>query len=96
MRCASNRSISLANNAFSGSLPDALTTLTKVSAVDITNNKFSGSLPSGLSLLGGLSTLRVSMNDIVGSIPTTVTLLTKLRCVERQVGLLTPRVDVVD
>ena len=76
-----DRSIRLANNVLAGSLPDGLTLLTKLSAIDITNNAFIGSLPTGVSALSGLSSLLMSLNGITGTIPDTVTSLTKLRCV---------------
>uniref|UniRef100_A0A166A421 Protein kinase domain-containing protein n=1 Tax=Daucus carota subsp. sativus TaxID=79200 RepID=A0A166A421_DAUCS len=68
-QCGSLISISLANNKFTGPVPDSLSSCSVLGTVNFSRNQFSGLLPSGIWSLQGLRSLDLSRNLIEGEIP---------------------------
>ncbi|KAK8516927.1 hypothetical protein V6N12_032127 [Hibiscus sabdariffa] len=80
-QCGSLRSVSLANNMFSGKIPGSLGSCATLAAVDLSRNRFSGSLPVGIWGLSGLRSLDLSGNMLEGEIPEGVQALNNLRSI---------------
>ncbi|KVI10012.1 probable LRR receptor-like serine/threonine-protein kinase IRK [Cynara cardunculus var. scolymus] len=78
-QCGSLRSISLANNRFSGQIPDSLVSCSALGALNFSSNQFSGLLPSGIWSLHGLRSLDLSDNLLKGEIPKDIEGLYNLR-----------------
>ena len=73
-------SISLANNALTGSIPSNIGTILPdyFQGLDLSNNRFSGQIPSSISKLTSLGVLELDRNKLEGSIPSTFSSLTSL------------------
>ncbi|GFY82038.1 leucine-rich repeat protein kinase family protein [Actinidia rufa] len=78
-QCGSLRSISLANNKFSGKIPDSLSSCSTLGVISFSGNQLSGSLPSGFWSLHGLRSLDLSDNLLEGDIPKGIEGLNNLR-----------------
>lgn len=78
-QCRSLKSISLANNKFSGQIPDSLVSCSALGALNFSSNQFSGVLPAGIWSLNGLRSLDVSDNLLEGEIPKEIEGLYNLR-----------------
>ncbi|KAD5961549.1 hypothetical protein R6Q59_014327 [Mikania micrantha] len=78
-QCGSLRSISLANNMFSGQIADTLVSCSALGSLNFSSNQFSGMLPSGVWSLRGLRSLDVSDNLLEGEIPRSIDGLYNLR-----------------
>ncbi|OWM69872.1 probable LRR receptor-like serine/threonine-protein kinase IRK [Punica granatum] len=68
-QCSSLRSISMADNKFSGKIPESLGSCSTLASVDLSFNQFSGSLPAGIWSLSALRMLDLSGNSLEGEIP---------------------------
>ncbi|KAI8005792.1 putative LRR receptor-like serine/threonine-protein kinase IRK [Camellia lanceoleosa] len=88
-QCGSLRSISLANNKFSGEIQDSLSSCPTLSAINFSTNQLSGSLPSSIWSLPGLRSLDLSYNLLEGEIPKGIQGLNNLRSVYLQKNKLT-------
>ncbi|CAI6008528.1 unnamed protein product [Closterium sp. NIES-65] len=75
---ASVAQLRLGGNELAGSIPDTLSTLTQLVALNLSTNRLSGSLPSGLAGLQQLSVLDASWNALTGFIPSTLSSLHSL------------------
>ncbi|MED6111397.1 hypothetical protein PIB30_051973 [Stylosanthes scabra] len=71
-------SLNLAGIWLTGSIPEEIGTLTKLSYINLSNNFLSGKLPPTLSNLTQLESLDVSYNSLSGIIPSTFGQLEKL------------------
>ncbi|GMP69683.1 hypothetical protein CsSME_00028853 [Camellia sinensis var. sinensis] len=91
-QCGSLRSISLANNKFSGQIQDSLSSCQTLSAINFSTNQLSGSLPSSMWSLPGLRSLDLSYNLLEGEIPKGIQGLNNLRSVYLQKNKLTGEV----
>ncbi|WRX12840.1 Protein kinase domain - like 10 [Theobroma cacao] len=80
-QCGSVRSISLANNRFSGKIPGSLGSCATLAAINLSRNQFSGSLPGGIWALSGLRSLDLSENLLEGEIPKGIEALNNLRSI---------------
>ncbi|XWS65570.1 hypothetical protein CRYUN_Cryun05aG0125100 [Craigia yunnanensis] len=80
-QCGSLRSISLANNRFSGKIPGSLGSCATLAAINLSWNQFSGSLPGGIWGLSGLRSFDLSGNLLEGKIPKGVEALNNLRSI---------------
>ncbi|KAK1409278.1 hypothetical protein QVD17_35804 [Tagetes erecta] len=78
-QCGSLRSISLANNKFTGQVPDSLVSCSSLGVLNFSSNQFSGMLPEGIWSLNGLRSLDVSDNLLEGEIPKEIGGLYNLR-----------------
>ncbi|XP_022890854.1 probable LRR receptor-like serine/threonine-protein kinase IRK [Olea europaea var. sylvestris] len=78
-QCGSLRSVSLANNKFSGHIPESLGMCSTLASLNFSGNQFSGSLPSGLWSLHGLRMLDLSDNLLEGEIPNGIEGMNNLR-----------------
>ncbi|CAL5343759.1 unnamed protein product [Camellia sinensis] len=91
-QCGSLRSISLANNKFSGQIQDSLSSCQTLSTINFSTNQLSGSLPSSIWSLPGLRSLDLSYNLLEGEIPKGIQGLNNLRSVYLQKNKLTGEV----
>ncbi|KAJ1387532.1 Serine-threonine/tyrosine-protein kinase, catalytic domain [Sesbania bispinosa] len=80
-QCGSLRTVSLARNKFSGSVPSSLGSCSALASLDISFNQFSGSVPPGVWTLSGLRSLDLSDNMLEGEIPKGVEALKNLRSI---------------
>ncbi|URE06701.1 hypothetical protein MUK42_03698 [Musa troglodytarum] len=90
-QCRSLRSLSLANNAFSGHIPSSLGSCSTLAALNLSSNRLSGSLPKGLWSLYGLRSLDLSGNSLVGEIPGGISRLYNLRSISLRQNRLSGR-----
>ncbi|XP_074576784.1 receptor-like protein EIX2 [Curcuma longa] len=72
------RSLSLAGNKLSGTLPGWLGELANLETLDLSYNSIRGSIPSSISKLPFLTTLDLSGNQLDGTLPYSIGQLTKL------------------
>ncbi|KAL3524064.1 hypothetical protein ACH5RR_016898 [Cinchona calisaya] len=80
-KCGSLRSMSLANNKFSGEIPGSLSSCSMLASLNISSNQFSGQLPLGIWSLHGLRSLDLSDNLLEGEIPKGIEGLGNLRAI---------------
>ncbi|MBA0731298.1 hypothetical protein Golax_020382 [Gossypium laxum] len=80
-QCGSLRSISLANNRFSGKIPVSLGSCATLANINLSWNQLSGSLPAGIWGLNGLRSLDLSGNLLEGEIPKGIEALNNLRSI---------------
>ncbi|KAE8724300.1 Leucine-rich repeat receptor-like protein kinase PXC2 [Hibiscus syriacus] len=80
-QCGSLKSVSLADNMFSGKIPVSLGSCAAVASIDLSGNRFLGSLPVGIWGLSGLRSLDLSGNMLEGEIPKGVQALNNLRSI---------------
>ncbi|CAL9754415.1 unnamed protein product [Musa acuminata subsp. burmannicoides] len=90
-QCRSLRSLSLANNAFTGHIPPSLGSCLTLAALNLSSNRLSGSLPKGLWSLYGLRSLDLSGNSLVGEIPGGISRLYNLRSISLRQNHLSGR-----
>ncbi|GJP42044.1 hypothetical protein CLOM_g1640 [Closterium sp. NIES-68] len=72
------RYLNLNQNAFNGSLPNDLGTLTNLFTLHVEENSFSGSIPSSLGNITLLVDLVLSYNQLTGTIPDSLSRLNSL------------------
>jgi hypothetical protein len=64
------KSLYLADNALSGTLPGPeLAQMTKLATLELYRNKFSGAIPSDIAKLTALTCLALEMNKFTGQLP---------------------------
>ena len=68
----------LANNSFTGSLPNSMANLTQLVHLDLSSNNFIGSIPDSMANLTQLVYLDMSSNNFTGSISNFMPNLTQL------------------
>ncbi|MGZ8852716.1 MAG: leucine-rich repeat domain-containing protein, partial [Thermoanaerobaculia bacterium] len=68
-RLATLIELSLNENAFTGTIPAAITTLTSLQELDLAQNQFTGSIPADFDRLKSLVVLDLGTNKLTGSIP---------------------------
>ncbi|KAL8552172.1 hypothetical protein ACS0TY_001021 [Phlomoides rotata] len=61
--------LNLSHNSFSGSIPRALGSMTKLEHLDLLSNQLRGRIPQVLTNLAFLAVLNLSHNHLVGPIP---------------------------
>ncbi|XP_010670069.2 probable LRR receptor-like serine/threonine-protein kinase IRK [Beta vulgaris subsp. vulgaris] len=88
-QCGPLRSINLANNKFSGEIPDSLSSCVGLTVLNLSANQFSGSLPSGIWGLHGLRSLDLSSNLLMDEIPKGMDGLYNLRTINLSRNRLT-------
>ena len=71
-------SLTLRNNALTGSIPTELGQLTKLTFLNLHNSALTGTLPVNLSKLSNLEELYLRLNHLTGPIPTAYKDLTAL------------------
>ena len=77
--CFSVRLIEGYSNSFTGTLPTALSTLTRLSVFDVSNNPgLTGALPAAINQLSLLVKLSLASTGVGGSLPVSVTDLSAL------------------
>ncbi|XP_073042892.1 uncharacterized protein [Primulina eburnea] len=81
IQCGSLRSISLANNKFSGQIPESLGSCSMLVSLNFSGNQFSGVIPFGVRSLSALRSLDLSDNMLKGEIPRDVEGLNNLRMI---------------
>ncbi|WOH06865.1 hypothetical protein DCAR_0626294 [Daucus carota subsp. sativus] len=91
-QCGSLRSISLANNKFSGHIPDRLSSCFTLATLNFSGNQFSGLLPSGIWDMQGLRSLDLSSNLLEGEIPKGIEGANNLREIHLEKNRLTGEV----
>ncbi|KAK1366737.1 putative LRR receptor-like serine/threonine-protein kinase IRK [Heracleum sosnowskyi] len=91
-QCGSLRSISLANNKFSGHIPDSLSSCFSLATLNFSGNQFSGLLPSGIWDMQGLRSLDLSSNLLEGEIPKGIEGANNLREIHLEKNQLTGEV----
>ncbi|KAK4567081.1 hypothetical protein RGQ29_003071 [Quercus rubra] len=72
------QSLVLTNTTFSGTLPDSIGNLKRLSKIDLSGCKFSGSIPNFMVNLTQLVHLDLLLNSFTGSIPNSMANLTQL------------------
>ncbi|XP_050259370.1 receptor-like protein 7 [Quercus robur] len=72
------QSLVLTNTTFSGTLPDSIGNLKRLSKIDLSGCNFSGSIPNSMVNLTQLVHLDLSINSFTGSIPNSMANLTQL------------------
>ncbi|KAK6156000.1 hypothetical protein DH2020_010248 [Rehmannia glutinosa] len=80
-QCGSMRSISLAKNKFSGTIPESLSSCSTLASLDFSGNQFSGQLPLGIWSMPELRSLDLSDNILEGEIPEGIEQLSNLRTI---------------
>ena len=76
------RSLNLAENSFSGSIPIALAAASSLQALSLQGNALIGNIPVWISALSSLSSLWLSDNQLTSEVPVTVTKMTNLAYVK--------------
>ncbi|CAH9113070.1 unnamed protein product [Cuscuta europaea] len=82
--CGSLRSLSLANNNFSGEIPLSLGLCSGLDLLNLSSNQFSGLLPVSIWSLNSLRFLDLSDNLLEGEIPNSIKGLVNLRGINLQ------------
>ncbi|XP_074284132.1 receptor-like protein EIX2 [Silene latifolia] len=70
--------IALSNNELSGEIPDGISRLTALGALDLSGNKLSGNIPFEIGNLTALEVLNLSNNHLTGKIPRSLAKVTTL------------------
>ncbi|XP_071701256.1 protein STRUBBELIG-RECEPTOR FAMILY 3-like isoform X2 [Rutidosis leptorrhynchoides] len=71
--------IFLADNNFSGSIPDSLSSLTQLSALSLNDNNLSGEIPDSFQGLTALVNLDIYNNNLSGELPSSLGSLSSLK-----------------
>ncbi|KAH6776637.1 hypothetical protein C2S52_014198 [Perilla frutescens var. hirtella] len=88
--CTNLQALLLADNLFTGLLPDSIGNLsTHLRLLDIGNNQISGSIPSTIGSLVNLTILRVAVTNLHGPIPWSIGKLVKLQHIFLHENMLT-------
>ncbi|GAB4827705.1 hypothetical protein Ancab_034593 [Ancistrocladus abbreviatus] len=82
LQCGPLRSISLANNKFSGTIPKSLSSCAWLTSANLSSNLFSGSLPTEVWSLHGLRSIDLSKNLLDGEFPNGIGGLYNLRVIK--------------
>ncbi|XP_059631554.1 MDIS1-interacting receptor like kinase 2-like [Cornus florida] len=72
------RSIDLYNNSLYGTIPNHITSLSKLTSLDLSFNSLSGAIPSEIGKLMSLTEMSLATNNLIGPIPATMWNLTNL------------------
>ncbi|KAI7746299.1 hypothetical protein M8C21_031525, partial [Ambrosia artemisiifolia] len=87
--------IFLADNNFTGSLPDTLSSLTQLSALSLNDNNLSGEIPDSFEGLTALVNLDLSSNTLSGELPSSLGSLSSLTTFHLQNNKLSGTLDVL-
>ncbi|KAJ0695288.1 putative protein kinase RLK-Pelle-LRR-V family [Helianthus annuus] len=87
--------IFLADNNFTGSLPDTLSSLTQLSALSLNDNNLSGEIPDSFEGLTALVNLDLSSNSLSGELPSSLGSLSSLTTFHLQNNQLSGTLDVL-
>ncbi|KAH8490462.1 hypothetical protein H0E87_022846 [Populus deltoides] len=85
----------LADNNFTGSIPDSLSTLTLLKAMSLNDNFLSGEIPDAFQALPGLINLDLSNNNLSGQLPSSFIDLASLTTLRLQDNQLSGTLDVL-
>ncbi|KAG5569350.1 hypothetical protein H5410_059116 [Solanum commersonii] len=89
------RNIFLSANAFTGSIPTSLSSLSQLSAMSLNANHLTGEIPDSFQGLTALVNLDLSSNNISGSLPPSVRNLSSLTTLYLQNNQLSGTLDVL-
>ena len=81
--------ILLFQNILEGSIPEVLTTCTKLTDLQLNENYFYGTIPNSLGTLSSMSVLQLFTNNLNGTIPSSLGNLNKLDRLRLEKNLLT-------
>ncbi|XP_076949126.1 protein STRUBBELIG-RECEPTOR FAMILY 3-like [Bidens hawaiensis] len=87
--------ISLADNNFTGTIPDALSSLTLLSALSLNDNHLSGEIPDSFEGLTGLVNLDLSGNSLSGELPSSLQSLSALTTFHLQNNKFSGTLDIL-
>jgi hypothetical protein len=76
-------------NSIKGTIPDAWSTLTKLTSLDIYANKYSGTIPAGIGALTSLTVLTLADNTLSGEVPSSVGNLKLLKILDLEANQFT-------
>ncbi|KAG6751306.1 hypothetical protein POTOM_045833 [Populus tomentosa] len=85
----------LADNNFTGSIPDSLSSLTLLKAMSLNDNFLSGEIPDAFQALPGLVNLDLSNNNLSGQLPSSFIDLASLTTLRLQDNQLSGSLDVL-
>lgn len=85
----------LADNNFTGSIPDTLSSLTQLTAMSLNDNKLSGEIPDSFEGLTALVNLDLSSNNLSGELPSSLGNLPSLTTFHLQNNQLSGTLDVL-
>ncbi|XP_076939084.1 protein STRUBBELIG-RECEPTOR FAMILY 3-like [Bidens hawaiensis] len=88
--------IFLADNNFTGSLPDTLSSLAQLSALSLNDNSLSGEIPDSFEGLTALVNLDLSSNSLSGELPSSLSSLSSLTTFHLQNNKLSGTLDVLE
>ncbi|XP_057497290.1 protein STRUBBELIG-RECEPTOR FAMILY 3-like isoform X1 [Actinidia eriantha] len=89
------RSFFLADNQFTGSIPDTLLTLGQLSDLSFSGNHLTGEIPDAFQPLAGLISLDLSGNSLSGQLPPSMGNLSSLTTLHLQNNQLTGTLNVL-
>ncbi|PRQ52040.1 putative protein kinase RLK-Pelle-LRR-XI-1 family [Rosa chinensis] len=82
-------SLNLSHNAFFGTIPPSLGSLSSLEILDLSQNNINGSIPDDFVMLGNLSILSFRKNQISGQIPQEMYKLSSLRVIDISINNIT-------
>ncbi|KAK6919523.1 Leucine-rich repeat-containing N-terminal, plant-type [Dillenia turbinata] len=85
----------LSANQFTGSIPSALGSLTKLTAMSLNYNLLSGEIPDSFQSLMGLINLDLSNNNLSGELPSSLQSLSSLTTLHLQNNQLSGTLDIL-
>ncbi|XP_078428601.1 protein STRUBBELIG-RECEPTOR FAMILY 3-like [Wolffia australiana] len=85
----------LSDNAFTGSIPDSLSTLGSLTDMSLSHNMLSGALPDSFQALTGLINLDLSFNSLSGTLPPSMASLSSLTTLRIQNNQFSGVLDVL-
>nr|GEV29651.1 protein STRUBBELIG-receptor family 3 isoform X1 [Tanacetum cinerariifolium] len=87
--------IFLADNNFTGNIPESLSSLTQLTALSLNDNNLSGEIPDSFAGLTGLANLDISSNGLSGELPPSLGSLSSLATFHLQNNQLSGTLDVL-
>ncbi|KAF7840244.1 protein STRUBBELIG-RECEPTOR FAMILY 3-like [Senna tora] len=89
------RNLSLSANQLTGSIPDALSSLTQLSDLSLSNNLLNGQVPDAFQQLTGLMNIDLSGNKLSGQLPPSLGNLSSLTTLHLQNNQLSGTLNVL-